>query len=209
MTESKKAPSPKPLEIKRRPDEDASTATARVAINPAVQAAQTAKSYVSGFGDLELVDLLAELQAQTDAANKGDMGRAEAMLAAQAHSLDAIFNALARRAADNLGHYPGTVALYLKLALRAQSQSRATWESLSAIKHPPVANFVGQANITSGPQQVNNGGGRARENENAQNKQSGAADELLPHTRAPSLTGEDNSPLEAVGKIDRAKVVTR
>ena len=126
-----------------------------------------------------------------------------------AHTLDAIFNALARRAADNLGHYPDTVALYLKLALRAQSQSRATWESLSAIKHPPVANLVGQANITSGPQQVNNGGGRARENENAQNKQSGDADELLSHTRAPSLTGEDDSPLETVGEIDRAKVGRR
>ena len=209
MAKAKKAPSPKPLEIKRRPDEDESTAIARVAINPAVQAAQTAKSYVSGFGDLELVDLLVELQAQTKAANEGDMGRAEAMLAAQAHALDLIFNALARRAADNLGHYPDTVALYLKLALRAQSQSRATWESLSIIKHPPLANFVGQANITSGPQQVNNGGGRARGNENVQNKQSEDANELLSHTRAPSLASGDDSPLEAVGAVHGTKVTRR
>jgi len=45
---------------------------------------------------------------------------------------------------------------YLELALRAQSQSRATWDALATIKNPPVAGYVRQANIAHGPQQVNN-----------------------------------------------------
>jgi len=45
---------------------------------------------------------------------------------------------------------------YLKPALQAQSQCRSTWEALATIKHPPVMGYVRQANITNGPQQVNN-----------------------------------------------------
>ncbi len=76
------------------------------------------------------------------------------MLASQAHTLDAIFNNLARRAinAECLNQFEQ----YLKLGLRAQSQCRATWEALSAIKNPPVMGYVRQANIAHGPQQVNN-----------------------------------------------------
>jgi len=86
--------------------------------------------------------------------NEGVLERAEAMLTSQAHTLDAIFNNLARRAVN--AEYMDHLDRYLKLALRAQSQCRATWESLITIKHPPVAGYVKQANIVHGPQQVNN-----------------------------------------------------
>jgi hypothetical protein len=74
------------------------------------------------------------------------------MLTAQAHSLDAIFNKLAQRAALNMGEYMQACETYLKLALRAQSQCRATWETLSTIKNPPVMGYVKQANIAQGHQ---------------------------------------------------------
>jgi hypothetical protein len=45
---------------------------------------------------------------------------------------------------------------FMRLALRAQSQCRATLETLATIKNPPVV-FARQANIANGPQQVNNG----------------------------------------------------
>ena len=45
---------------------------------------------------------------------------------------------------------------YLRLALKAQSQCRATLETLATIKNPPVI-YAKQANIANGPQQVNNG----------------------------------------------------
>jgi len=41
---------------------------------------------------------------------------------------------------------------YLKLALRAQSQGRSTWDALATIKRPPVMGYVRQANIANGPQ---------------------------------------------------------
>ena len=44
----------------------------------------------------------------------------------------------------------------MRLALKAQSQCRATLETLATIKNPPVV-IARQANISSGPQQVNNG----------------------------------------------------
>ena len=40
---------------------------------------------------------------------------------------------------------------YLKVALRAQSQCRATWEALGTIQNPPVMGYVRQANIAHGP----------------------------------------------------------
>ncbi len=94
---------------------------------------------------------------------------------------------------------------YLKLALRAQSQCRATWEAVSAIQNPPVAGYVNQANIAHGPQQVNNEASRTRENGNAPNK-------LLEETEhepdqwmdrgTPEKTERIDSAVETVGEVD-------
>jgi hypothetical protein len=63
----------------------------------------------------------------------------------------------------------------LRLGLKAQSQCRATLETLATIKNPQPVAFVRQANIAHGPQQVNNRGeaaaaSRAEESENPPNK---------------------------------------
>jgi hypothetical protein len=72
--------------------------------------------------------------------------------------LDAIFNEMARRAALNMGQHLGPTETYMRLALKAQSQSRATLETLAEIKNPrPVYINPQQVNHTNGPQQVNNG----------------------------------------------------
>ena len=94
------------------------------------------------------------LTIPTRACSEGDLKRLEAMLTAQAHTLDAIFNNLARRAINT--EDMNQLEPYLKLALRAQSQCRATWEALATIKNPPVMGYVRQANVAHGPQQVNN-----------------------------------------------------
>lgn len=59
----------------------------------------------------------------------------------------------------------------LRLALKAQTQCRATLETLAAIKNPPVI-FAKQANIANGQQQINNvsPATHAGENENQQNE---------------------------------------
>ncbi|MDP3856769.1 MAG: hypothetical protein Q8Q73_03305 [Stagnimonas sp.] len=76
-------------------------------------------------------------------------------MAAQAHTLDAIFNHPACRAAHNLSEHLPAAETYMRLALKVQSQCRTTLESLAAIKNPTVV-FAKQANIAHGPQQVNN-----------------------------------------------------
>jgi len=106
----------------------------------------------------------------------GDLSRTEAMLVSQAQTLDLLFNKLTRQAVGNTGSYPETVALYLKLALRAQSQCRAIAETLHEMKYPKPVAFFQRANISNGPQQVNNGpapqadGSRAEEIQNVQNE---------------------------------------
>ena len=57
-----------------------------------------------------------------------------------------------------MGTYLATTESYLRLALKAQAQSRATVEALAEMKNPHPVSFVKQANIAHGNQQVNNGG---------------------------------------------------
>jgi len=167
---------PNQINAVAKQDEDQADAIARTVLRPTVQAAATLQEFGKSFGDLDVTALMKSLNEQTEAARNNNLGRGEAMLVAQAHTLDAIFHVMARRAANNLGHYPETVERYLKLALRAQSQTRATWEALSTIKNPPMVGYVKQANIAHGHQQVNNAStgpsntSRAGENPNLQNK---------------------------------------
>ncbi len=167
---------PNRLYVIKEPSEDDALAMARTALRPKLQAAVTLKEYNRNFEDLDLTELTNCLVEQTKVATGGDLKQGEAMLTAQAHTLDAIFNNLARRAALNMGEYMQACEVYLKLALRAQSQCRATWEALATIKNPPVMGYVGQANVAHGPQQVNNASSvaseapRTRENPNLKNK---------------------------------------
>ena len=145
---------PNQITANGKADEDQAVAIARTVLRPTVQAAVTLKEYGKSYGDLDLGGLIDSLSELTRTTSDGDLKRAEAMLTAQAHTLDAIFNNLARRAIN--AEYMDNLDRYLKLGLRAQSQCRATWEALATIKNPPVMGYVRQANIAHGPQQVNN-----------------------------------------------------
>jgi len=120
---------------------------AAATIGPAVQAAYTVSKIGTG-GDLSaLVDAL---QTQSKRAISGDTGRMEEILITQAHTLDLIFNNLTRRAVANMqeGYVP-VAETYLRLALKAQSQARASIERLAQIKNPPVV-YARQANFANG-----------------------------------------------------------
>lgn len=108
------------------------------------------------FGELSLADCVGALKDTIKSVNGGDLSSAETMLAAQAAALNAIFGELARRASLNMGEHLNATEAYMRMALKAQGQCRATLETLAAIKNPPVV-FARQANISHGPQQVNNG----------------------------------------------------
>ena len=137
-------------------------------------------------GELDLTALLETLTAQTNAIKAGDTSDIEAMLFNQSLTLQAMFTTLSRRAAVNMGAHINAVDTYLRLALKAQSQCRTTLETLAEIKNPRPATFVKQANISNGPQQVNNStpttanGARAPAREISGNQQN----ELLTDGRA-------------------------
>lgn len=183
-------------------------AISRYALAPQVGAAVTCLNFMEHTPALkgDLNHVVDELQKHCDAVSEGDLSRVEHMLAAQLHSLDAIFNTLAHRAKMNMGTHLDATERYLKLALRAQSQCRATAETLAAVKNPPVV-FAKQANIANGPQQVNNGTpiAHAGRNENPPN-------ELLEHddgnwldARAASTSGRSNQTMATVAVIHGAK----
>ena len=199
---------PNTVPVRLNPGEDTAALLAEMHLQPIFQAACVVKSFnvgKDGSGP-DLTTLIRQLGKQVGAVIGGDLGRAEEMLIVQAHSLDAIFCDLARRAALNAGVYMGTCETYLRLALKAQSQCRATLETLAAIKNPPVI-YARQANVTTGPQQVNNGvPSQAREIESQQSKLSGVGNELLPDTRAPALAGRVDSQVATVGEINRAEI---
>jgi len=139
-----------------KPGEPDAEANARTGLRPTVNAAFLVRTFsLLSSDDTDLSALVKELSVQCETTSRGDMRRAEAMLTAQAHSLDAIFAQLARRSAMNMGEYLDAAERYMKLALRAQSQCRATIETLAVIKNPPTV-IARQANIAHGPQQVNN-----------------------------------------------------
>ena len=149
---------------------DEATQWAKFALRPTVQGALTLQQYGGEAFDLKLDQLVDALTEQTKAATAGRHDRGEAMLAVQAHTLDAIFNTMARRALSNAGEYLNAADVYLKLALRAQAQCRATWETLAMMRNPPLVQYAKQANITHGPQQVNNAPSGVGEIQIGQNK---------------------------------------
>lgn len=155
--------------------------------------------------DIDTPTLLATLRDQAAAVQSGDLTHAEAMLINQASSLQALFARLTERAMEQtqMPHLEG----FMRIALRAQSQCRATLETLAAIKNPPIV-YARQANVTTGPQQINNSMAaptRAREIESEQTQLSGGTHELLPDTRASGNASRVNPALETLGKIDRAE----
>ncbi|NMM82419.1 hypothetical protein B2J86_16025 [Acidovorax sp. SRB_14] len=124
---------------------------AKLATTSALSAV-TLKSY-SGAGDaLDVADLVPEMKKAGEEAVAGNLGRVERMLANQAMTLDAIFNDMAQRSRRQ-DTFKG-IEVLMRLALKAQAQARSTAEALALLKNPMP--YIKQANMTTGPQQVNN-----------------------------------------------------
>jgi hypothetical protein len=115
--------------------------------------ASTLKAYSSAGDSLEVTDLMNELVKAGDEVVAGNMGRMERMLTQQAITLNVMFNTLAKRSSSQ--DYMKQMETYMRLALKAQAQARATVEALALLKNPQP--YIRQANIAQGNQQVNNG----------------------------------------------------
>jgi hypothetical protein len=132
-----------------------------------------ALTILQNHSDVQISEMVAELSRQTAAMNNGDMTRMENMLLAQAHTLDGLFARLTTQAFT--AKHLNILDQYLRLALKAQNQARATLQTLAELKAPKQVAFVQQANIGN-QVQVNNG---AREQPERTRKTKKAQNELL------------------------------
>lgn len=184
---------------------------AKVAMSPEFSAASVVAAYNREV-ELDFFTLMAQLEAQHASLAADNLAQAENMLLSQAVALQAIFTKLAVRAMSTTGQ--DQIQCMLGLALRAQSGSRATLQTLGELKNPRHTTFVKQANIAQGQQQVNNGVAPAsasptlaqEEFPDSTNKLSGANHELLEDTRAASPAIAGYPVVATVEKVHRAKV---
>ncbi|MBK9585471.1 MAG: hypothetical protein WBC26_07725 [Alphaproteobacteria bacterium] len=133
---------------------------AQAYLRPTVLAAATIKGQHKNHDILDVNALISELSNQVSKVREGDLGRAEAMLISQAHTLDSLFAELINRSRMNMGEYFHAADKYMRLALKAQGQCRATLETLAAIKNPQPYIQNNKAQY----QQVNNGTGPSEGN---------------------------------------------
>lgn len=155
--------------------------------------------------NIDAPTLIEILRGQARAVSNQDLAQAEAMLLNQATALQSLFARLSEKAfsVKNISQFND----FMRVALRAQNQCRATIETLSTVKNPPII-YARQANVTTGPQQINNGvtaPSQAREVENEQIQLSVEGNELRTDTGTPALTGRVNQEVEAMEKIHRTE----
>jgi hypothetical protein len=201
---------PNTLRIKASPDLSEAELLAKTAMDSITGNAVTARTFTRAiFGESDLNGCVEALRESARRINTGDLTELETTLTVQAISLDKIFNELARRAALNIGEYIDATDRYMRLALKAQSQCRATLETLANIKNPPLV-FARQANFANGPQQVNNGMTATGTHAHA-GKSETLQNELLGHQHGNTLdsgtafpSGGIDSHVEAVGTVNRA-----
>lgn len=97
--------------------------------------------------------LLAELRTQAQALQNADLRQVHATLLHQATSLQTLFVRLTEWGLE--GQSLTHLEAFLRLALRAQNQSRQTLETLGRLHQPPAV-VARQVNVSHGPQQINN-----------------------------------------------------
>ena len=129
---------------------------AKMLHSASIMSAVTSEAFSkSMFPEIDLSELIDELRNKIEKVQAGDMATMEAMLVGQANALQTVFTCLARKAANQ--DYLKNYGIFMNLALKAQSQCRATIQALTELKYPKQVAFVKQANISHGHQQVNNG----------------------------------------------------
>src|SRR3569833_1483049 len=144
------------LQVTQEMDKTRERLLAEVGYSPCGANAITARTYALDFaGELHISEAIAVMQAKAARVQRGDLSEVEATLAAQAVAVAAIFNGLAKRAAQNMGQYMGATETYLRLALKAQAQCRATLETLAGVKYTKAPTFVRQQNVAYQQQVIN------------------------------------------------------
>lgn len=172
------------------------------------------------FPDVDVLAITENLNKSMESVHEGDLKELESMLVGQAKALQVMFATLARRA--NAQQYLKQYSTYMNLALKTQSQSRATIQAIVELKYPRQVVVTQQANFSAGHQQVNNGATQrnfhsntpthAEKNQNEPNKLMESHHENTIEAQTKRLdtrtTGEtisSDTPLETVATVHRGK----
>ena len=188
------------IELRQGEDETKEQALAEFQSKSEFLSTAVIESFNVGLGeDFDFQSNMRVLGKTIREIQSGDLSKIEQMYISQAVALEAMFASMARRAKvqDKLLQYD----THMRLALKAQNQSRATLQALVQLKQPSNTQFIKQANIAQGHQQVNN---LAEKNITPQN-------ELLEdiHGNSHLDTGTTTAPkgidtaLEALDKVHR------
>jgi hypothetical protein len=201
------------LARKARDKADDDTNTARVMTNGQCNTV-VVQQYLSYFNGGSNVHALSEVSMeQARSIGGGDFSSLELMLLTQATALQAMFVDLATRA-KRQDRFDGVQTL-TTLALKCAAQSRQAVTALAELRMPNTVMFAKQANVTSGPQQVNNGvasqdsPARAEGIQSGPNELSGATHGLLQDTRTSCPAIGTNPHLAAMGEVHWAEVPHR
>jgi len=146
------------LTVEQTTEETGAQALARKLLQPTLKNAAAASAFTGKMlgSDLELPgigDYADHVHIAARDAAGGDLTMASKVLAAQAITLDSMFAELARRAAMNMGEYINAAERYGRLALKAQSNCRATLEALARL-HQPREQTVKHVHVNEGGQAV-------------------------------------------------------
>jgi hypothetical protein len=146
------------LAVEQTTAETGAQAMARKLLEPQVRNAISASAFANqilgptvekpGFSDF--ADHLKNVAAKAEA---GDVAIASRMLASQAFTLDAMFTDLARRAALNMHEHILVADRFARLAMKAQSNCRATLEALARL-HQPREQTVRHVHVNDGGQAI-------------------------------------------------------
>lgn len=166
------------------------------------------QTYMPEFNKATTMEALEEVrQQQVKAIAAGDLTQLEQMLLTQAAALQAMFIDLAVRAKKQ-NQFDG-IQTMTGLALKCAASSRQAITALAELRMPKTAVFAKQANVTTGPQQVNNGthpqAGSARAEEIATRpNELEASHEQRMDTRAQSQGGRADPGARALEPVNRA-----
>lgn len=116
-------------------------AVASVALDLPTGSAYSLRHYaIVDDEELDLTELTNKLRESLVEIRDGDLSRGQTMLGAQAELLNGVFNKLLLRAAANSAEgYLGATEIYLKLAMKAQGQCKATWETLAVLEQRRIS----------------------------------------------------------------------
>ena len=140
--------------VKGKTELETAERIAQLAVSPELASQRVVAASERNVGldeHLDIPQLMAVLKAESERLSEGKSEDIGPILANQVLALQSLFSRLTERALSQ--SHMSNIEAFMRLALRAQSQCRATMETLSSLNKAPTV-FARQANVATN-QQIN------------------------------------------------------